>query len=388
MLVRLLQILRRETVPQLLQAVAQGVAPGPGREHDLGFVQAHVLGNHDFKGSALLQHAILVNPRAVGKGIGADHGLVGRHPNAHQPADQPAGRDDFAGLDPGVQIKVVPPGPQGHDDLFERGIARPLPQAVEGALGLAGAVLQRGQGIGHGHAQIIVTVHAEDRAVHIGHLFHDGADQRPELLGHGVPDRIRDVDRGGPGRDRRLDHLVEIGRLGPGCIHRRKLHIVAEGFGPLDRVHRHLEDFVRALAQLPFEVDLRGADEGVYPGPGRAPERLPGPVDIDGQRPGQAADDRTLHFLPDPAHRLEVLVGRNREAGLDDIHLQPGQLMGDLELLAHGQGRPRGLFGIAQGRIEDDYTILVSHDMVSSPHRRNGKEGGRWNPPACVPPAG
>ena len=69
----------------------------------------------------------------------------------------------------GVGVIEVGAGAQGHDDFFQRAVPGPFAQAVDGALDLARAGLHGGQAVGHGHAQVVVTVDADHRLVDIGH---------------------------------------------------------------------------------------------------------------------------------------------------------------------------------------------------------------------------
>ena len=55
--------------------------------------------------------------------------------------------------------------------------------------------------------------------------------------------------------------------------------------------------------------------------------------------------------------RLPVSGRRGREAGLDDIDLEPRQLPRDLELLVAGHRAARRLLAIAQGRVKNTYMI-------------------------------
>ena len=61
---------------------------------------------------------------------------------------------------------------------------------------------------------------------------------------------------------------------------------------------------------------------------------------------GVAVDDLVAHLLRDPAHRLEVVPGRDREPGLDDVHAQLRQLPGDVQLLLAGEGGPGALLPV------------------------------------------
>ena len=51
--------------------------------------------------------------------------------------------------------------------------------------------------------------------------------------------------------------------------------------------------------------------------------------------------------------------GGDREAGLDDVHAQPRQLVGDLQLLLHVQRDAGRLLAVAQRRVEDEDAVRV-----------------------------
>ena len=71
------------------------------------------------------------------------------------------------------------------------------------------------------------------------------------------------------------------------------------------------------------------------------------------QRASAATAIPPLRLLGDPPDRLEVAGRGGREAGLDDVDLEAGELAGDLELLGGGQAGAGRLLAVAQGRVED-----------------------------------
>ena len=73
-----------------------------------------------------------------------------------------------------VETEEVLAGPQGHHDLFERGVASPLPDPVDGALHLPGAVHDGGERVGHRLTEVVVAVDGQDHAV-------DAIDALPDL---------------------------------------------------------------------------------------------------------------------------------------------------------------------------------------------------------------
>jgi hypothetical protein len=54
-------------------------------------------------------------------------------------------------------VVIVLPHAHRHDDLFERGVAGPLADAVDRAFDLARAVFDRGQAVGDRQAQVVVA---------------------------------------------------------------------------------------------------------------------------------------------------------------------------------------------------------------------------------------
>src|SRR5918998_435933 len=65
-------------------------------------------------------------------------------------------------------------------------------------------------------------------------------------------------------------------------------------------------------------------------------------------------DDGALHVARDRLHGLEVARRGDREAGLDDVHAEAGQLVRDLELLRGVERDARGLLAVAEGGVEDE----------------------------------
>ena len=121
-----------------------------------------------------------------------------------------------------------------------------------------------------------------------------------------------------------------------------------------------VEHLVLALAHLVREMDRRGRDEGVDARPPRLAHRLAGAGDVGGDGAGEAGDDGVLHAPGDLAHRLEIAVRGDREAGLDDVDAHLVEEVGDLELLLERHGRAGALLAVAQRGVEDYDAILVA----------------------------
>ena len=230
-----LELLVGQGVAHLGDPLAQGMAAGVLAQDQVGPRHADVLGPHDLVGRALLEHAVLVDARLVGEGVAAHDRLVALDGQAGDRREHPADRVEPLGLDAGRQAVVVEPGLQGHDDLFERGVAGALADAVDRALDLPGAGLAAGQAVGDGHAQVVVAVGADDRPVDVGHALLERADDRRVLERRRVADGVRDVHRRGAGLDGGLDDLAEEVELGPRGVLGAELDVRATAPWPAAR---------------------------------------------------------------------------------------------------------------------------------------------------------
>ena len=84
---------------------------------------------------------------------------------------------------------------QRHDDLFHRGVAGALAEAVHRAFDLPRAGADRRQRVGDGEAEIVMAMGRDHRLVDVRHALEQHADQRREFLRHGIAHRVGDVDR-------------------------------------------------------------------------------------------------------------------------------------------------------------------------------------------------
>ena len=98
--------------------------------------------------------------------------------------------------------------------------------------------------------------------------------------------------------------------------------------------------------------------------------RLPAAVDVGEIRAGEAADHRVAGEPGDLADGLEIALGGDGKAGLDDVHAHLVEQGRDLELLVEGHGRAGRLLAVAQGGVEDQDVVLgwglVGHCAGSS----------------------
>ena len=128
------------------------------------------------------------------------------------------------GVDAGVVRVAVGARLEDHHDLFERAVAGAFADAVDGALDLPRAGLDRGQRIGDREPQIVVAVHADDGA--IAQRRGDAADQRAVFLGRGIADGIGNIDRAGAGGDHGLGDLFQEIGFGARAVLGGELHVV------------------------------------------------------------------------------------------------------------------------------------------------------------------
>ena len=254
---RLQQIVGAHRVPDLPKLHAQRMAARVLAHHQLALRAAHRLRRHDLVGGRVLQDAVLVDARLVREGVPADDRLVRLRPLACELGQQVAGGAELGRVNLRLKAGVeVLADLQRHHDFFQRGVPCPLANAVDAPFYLPGAGLDRCQRVRHGHAQVIVAVHGDDRLVRVFHLAPDTRDQLAELVRHHVADGVRDVDRRGTRLDDGLDHFVQVVPVRARGVHRRELDIGAILLGPCDHRNGPLLALLPADAELLFQVDI------------------------------------------------------------------------------------------------------------------------------------
>ncbi len=105
------------------------------------------------------------------------------------------------------------------------------------------------------------------------------------------------------------------------------------------------------------QVDRRGRHEGVD---ARAPGVADGgagagDVALDGA--GEARHRGARHASGDLGHGLEVALGGDREAGLDDVDPHVVEQVRDLDLVLERHGGAGALLAVAQGGVEDQDAV-------------------------------
>ena len=242
---------------------------------------------------------------AVGEGVGPDDGLVGLHRHVAELADQGAGAMNFAVADVGVHPEQVGAGLQDHRHLFQRAVAGPLADAVDGALDLAGPHLHGADGVGHREAQIVVAVHRDDGLIDVGYPVEQGLDDAGELGRYCVAHGVGDIDGASTGLDGGLHHAAQVVYRGAARILAGELHVVGVAAGMLDGVDpissTSSKLFFSLLSTWMEEVEMK-----VWMRRLRRPAGFAGGVDVLGQGAGESTDPALLDVAGDGLHRLKV----------------------------------------------------------------------------------
>ena len=114
-------------------------------------------------------------PGLVRERVPADDGLVHLHALTGQTGHHLARRINLLVHDADRVREPVAADVKRHHDLFERGIARTLADAVDRALHLTRTALHRGDRVRHREPEIVVAVRAEHDAGGVRHALADRA---------------------------------------------------------------------------------------------------------------------------------------------------------------------------------------------------------------------
>src|SRR5713101_5302161 len=288
--------------------------------------------DRDVVARPILQDAVLLHRCCVSEGVGADHRLVGLDGGASQLGNQARGAGDLGRVDAGLEAETRLADAQQHHDLFERGVAGALPDAVDRALNPPGAGHDPGLGVGGRKAQVVVAVNRKDDAVcpasPADHLLDDLA----ELGRNAVAGRVGDVDDVGPEGDHRLDRLDQVVGVGAARVLGRVLDVVAKGARVRDGLGALPQDLLARQPELALDVqvgdryddvDLRGL--GVL-------DRTPDGVDLVSIGPRQRGHSDAADLARDAPAGVELAGRGARETGFDDVHAQLFELPGDAQL--------------------------------------------------------
>ena len=364
---------------ELLEALGQRVPPRVLAEHEAGLGEPHRLGGHYLVGVGALEHPVLVDAGLVGEGVAPDDRLVGLDGEARYRRDQARGPRYRARAHARAKAVVVGARAQGHHDLLEGAVARPLADAVDRALDLARARRDGGQRVGDREAEVVVAVHRDARPLDARHPLAQHRHHAAQLLGGRVADGVGDVDRRRPGPYRLLHGAAQEVRLGAARVLRRPLDVGAQRARERDALADALYHLVARHPQYGVAVLRAGRQEGVDARRLGPREGLRRALDVAarGAREGRHRD--RAHLARDRRDRLEVAGRGDREARLYDVDAQLGEHARDLQLLLDVHRAAGGLLAVAQRRVEDE------HAPALGPRRRRRRPRGL---PGAVPGRG
>ena len=275
-------------------------------QDQVGAGQPHGFRAHDFVRGPVPQHAMLMDAGLVGEGILAHDGLVARRVHSGDIGDDAARRIEPGGVDAGGHPEIALASLDRHDDFFQRTVARPFADTVDGALHLAGACVHRSQAVGDRHSEVVVTVCAQSDVLDPANVGDQILEDLRKLFGHCIAHGVRNVHGRGPGLYHGLDHLGQVFQFRARGVLGRELDVVAIVPGVRHRLHCALENFRLGHLQLVLAVDPAGGHEHVNSRTGRILYRVPHPLDILGIAARQTADGRAFDGPGDGLDGLEV----------------------------------------------------------------------------------
>ena len=350
-------------------------------ENDPAALLAHRLGVHDLVVAPLDQHAVLMDARLVRERVPSDDRLVGLHHVTGEARHQTRRAGQLARVHARLVLEVVGTRGNRHHHFLERRVPGALAETVDAALDLPRAGEHARQGVGAGQPEVVVAVGGDDHPVAgTWDRVDDVADEIAELLRRREADGVGDVDGGGPGLHRRLEHLAHELDLGAGGVLGRELDVGRVRLGPGDGGGGLLLHDIGSHPEHGLHVDLTGRDEDVDAVALGVPDGFPAAVDVGERGSGQTGDHRPPNRLRDRRHRLEVAVGRDREPTLDDVDPETGELLGDLHLLGNVEADSGRLLAVPQRRVEDPHLVhlgsfraLPSNKKTSPDWRGRGR---------------
>ena len=120
-------------------------------QHNSIVVETDVFGVDDLICLHILQHTVLMDTTGVGESIAPHNRLIGLHRHVHQSRDHTADGVYFGGVDISVYIKAFVTF-QDHGDFLQRGVSRPLTNAIDGHFHLSCSIDHPTEGIGCGQS--------------------------------------------------------------------------------------------------------------------------------------------------------------------------------------------------------------------------------------------
>ena len=293
-------------------------------------------------------------------------------------------RVSIVGVDAGLVGQHVAARLDRHHDLFERGVARALADAVDGALDLPRAAANARQRIRHRQAEIVVAMDGEDRLVGVRHALADAAEQRVILVRRGVAHRVGDVDRRRAGPDRGLDAAAEEVELGARGVLRRPFDVLDVVARAGDRMRSPCRApplapccslYFMCIGEVEMKVWMRGRTAWRNASPARSmslARRARAPPPWRASRAGRSRRpprSRRSEAIGKPASMMSTPIVSSRSA--------------TSQLLLQRHRRAGALLAVAQGGVEDQYAVGGSR-IVGGGHVRHPEFGREFLLAPCM----
>src|SRR5580692_9154467 len=207
--------------PELAGLRGEPRRAGELAEHDLGARRVADASRIDvLVVLAVLEDTVLVDARRMAKGVAPHDGLVGGDADPAAGLDELGQRIDAGGVDVDVNVQAGAVDGDGHDDLFERGVARALADAVDAQLDLPRPGAHRRDRVGRRHAQIVLPVKREHGALDLGDDLTQVAKEVRDVVRQGVADGVGDIDGARAGAESRAYEPGEERPVGARRVHR------------------------------------------------------------------------------------------------------------------------------------------------------------------------
>ena len=172
------------------------------------------------------------------------------------------------------------------------------------------------------------------------------------MLWSGIPDGIRNVDRGCPGSNCCLHHTTEKVGFSTSSILGRKFDIRTIPGRPLHTCNRAADNFLFVHLQLKLAMDRTGCQEDMDSRLCSRLKGLPGPINIGITAPGQTTDDRTADLTGNFTNCFEISWRGNWKPRFDHIDLEICKHAGNFQFFSQIHAGARRLFTIAKRSVK------------------------------------
>src|SRR5580658_10400810 len=318
---------------------------------------AYGLRRNDLVRQRILDDAVLVDARFVGEGVGAYDRFVGRDLRAGDFGEHAAGGEQVLEIDIRGYAEAFLAYGQRYDYFFQRSVAGPLADSVDGAFDLADAGAHRGQGVSNRHTEVVVTVSAQRDSLRIAEVFADAGEHRAVFFGHGIANRVGEIQRGGSRVDRYAANLAQEVDVRAAGVFGGEFHFADVLAAKANHRADRFQTLLARHVELDLEVQVGGGEENVQAGGRGGLQSFNRCADIVLLCAGECGDGNGAYLAGDHADGFEVATGRDGEAGFDDIDAQNRQLAGEADLFRGVHGKAGRLLAVAKRGVKDAYYV-------------------------------